>query len=67
VRILVTGATGNIGRLVVDHLVAAGGCRVRALTVDPARARLPAGVEVALGYLRKPQTLPAALEGVDAV
>jgi uncharacterized protein YbjT (DUF2867 family) len=66
-RILVTGATGNIGRMVVDHLLAAGGCTVRALTVDPARARLPDGVEVARGYLRRPETLPAAIEGVDAM
>lgn len=66
-RVLVTGATGNIGRMVVDHLVAAGGCTVRALTVDPARAALPAGVEVARGYLRKPQTLPVALTEVDAM
>lgn len=63
--ILVTGATGNIGRRVVDHLVAAGAPAVRALTVDPARAALPAGVEVAPGSLRRPDTLAAALEGVD--
>jgi uncharacterized protein YbjT (DUF2867 family) len=33
--ILVTGATGNIGRKVVDHLVAAGAPEVRALTTAP--------------------------------
>ncbi|GAA4713731.1 hypothetical protein GCM10023215_65930 [Pseudonocardia yuanmonensis] len=49
-----TGATGNIGRKVVDHLVAAGAPEVRALTVNPARAALPAGVEVVRGYLRRP-------------
>ena len=65
--ILVTGATGNIGRKVVDHLVAAGAPEVRALTVDPAKAALPAGVEVARGYLRRPETLPAAFEGVESV
>jgi uncharacterized protein YbjT (DUF2867 family) len=63
--ILVTGATGNIGRMVVDHLVAAGASDIRALTTDPARAALPAGVQVAVGYLRRVETLPAALEGVD--
>ncbi len=47
-RILVTGATGNIGRMVVDHLTAAGGCTVRALTVDPLRAALPVDEVVAL-------------------
>lgn len=67
-RILVTGATGNIGRMVVSHLVTAGGgCTVRALTVDPERAALPAGVEVAVGSVRRPDTLAAALDGVDAM
>jgi uncharacterized protein YbjT (DUF2867 family) len=65
--ILVTGATGNIGRMVVDELLARGAGAVRALTVDPARAALPAGVEVAVGYLRKPETLPAAFEGVESL
>jgi uncharacterized protein YbjT (DUF2867 family) len=62
---LVTGATGNIGRMVVDHLLAACATNVRALTVDPVRAALPPGVDVVRGYLRRPETLRAALEGVD--
>ncbi|QIS02373.1 NAD(P)H-binding protein [Nocardia brasiliensis] len=64
-QILVTGATGNIGRKVVDHLVAAGAPNVRALTNNPARAALPAGVEVVEGYLGRVSSLPAAFEGVD--
>jgi uncharacterized protein YbjT (DUF2867 family) len=64
--ILVTGATGSVGRLVVDELVAAG-VPVRALTVDPARASLPAEAEVVVGSLARPSTLPVALKGVDAV
>ena len=64
--ILVTGATGSVGRLLVDELVTAG-VPVRALTNHPARAALPDGVEVARGYLGKPATLPAALAGVDTV
>lgn len=43
--ILVTGATGNVGRALVDRLLAAGR-PVRALTRDPQRAALPDGVEV---------------------
>ncbi|UZJ30092.1 SDR family oxidoreductase [Streptomyces endophytica] len=43
--IVVTGATGNIGRSLVDRLLA-DGAAVRALTRDPARAQLPAGAEV---------------------
>jgi uncharacterized protein YbjT (DUF2867 family) len=63
--ILVTGATGNIGRMVVDHLLAAGATEVRALTVDPQRAALPASVEVVKGNLRKPDAWADALDGVD--
>ncbi|WP_405062035.1 NAD(P)H-binding protein [Kribbella sp. NBC_01505] len=64
--ILVTGATASVGRLLVDELVAAG-APVRALTNKPARAALPAGVEVAQGYLGRPESLPAALQGIDMV
>jgi uncharacterized protein YbjT (DUF2867 family) len=66
-KILVTGATGNVGRLVVDELLALGATDVRALTNDPAKAQLPAGIEVVRGYLGKVETLPAAFEGVDRV
>ncbi|GAA2778134.1 SDR family oxidoreductase [Nonomuraea dietziae] len=65
-KILVTGATGNIGRHLVS-LLAEAGVAVRALTRDPGRAGLPGGVEVARGDLTEPETLEAALEGVDAV
>ncbi|MEV0288333.1 NmrA family NAD(P)-binding protein [Kribbella sp. NPDC050820] len=64
--ILVTGATGSVGRLLVDELVAAD-APVRALTNNPKKAALPQTVEVAKGYLGKPETLPAALRGVDTV
>ena len=64
-RILVTGATGNVGRLVVDHLLAAGATELRALTANPAKAALPAGVEVVEGYLGRLETMPGALEGVE--
>ncbi|MGW6332049.1 NAD(P)H-binding protein [Nocardia rhamnosiphila] len=63
--ILVTGATGNIGRKVVDQLLVRGATDIRALTVDPAKAALPAGVDAVRGYLRRPETLPAAFDGVD--
>ena len=64
--ILVTGATASVGRLLVDELVAAG-APVRALTNKPAKAALPDHIEIAKGYLGKPETLPAALENVDTV
>jgi uncharacterized protein YbjT (DUF2867 family) len=64
--ILVTGATGKIGRHVVAGLVATGH-DVRALVRDPARAALPAGVETAKGDLTDSATLAPALQDVDAV
>ena len=65
--VLVTGATGNIGRRVVDHLITLGAHDIRALTTNPAKAALPESVTAITGYLGKPETLPAALEGVDRV
>jgi uncharacterized protein YbjT (DUF2867 family) len=65
--ILVTGATGNIGRRIVDHLIDLGAKDIRALTKDPAKANLPDGVNVVTGYLGSPETLPDALDGVDGM
>jgi uncharacterized protein YbjT (DUF2867 family) len=64
--ILVTGATGNVGRRVVERLVERGE-PVRAYVRDPGRAALPQGVEVVKGDLTDPGALRAALDGVDAV
>ncbi|QUH03401.1 NmrA family NAD(P)-binding protein [Saccharopolyspora erythraea] len=64
--ILVTGATGNVGRHVVDQLLRAGR-RVRALTRNPATAKLPEGVEVVAGDLSEPASLAPALAGVTAM
>ena len=64
-RILVTGATGSVGRLLVDELLDRGATDVRALTVNPARAALPPGVEVCKGFVGDPDTLGPALAGVD--
>ncbi|CAM3873808.1 NmrA family NAD(P)-binding protein [Nocardiopsis tropica] len=65
--ILVTGATGNIGRKVVDELVARGATDIRALTTNPAKADLPAGVEAFNGFIGKPETLDGAFEGVTSM
>jgi len=59
--ILVTGATGNIGRALLEEL---RGMPVRALTRDASRAGLPAAVE---GDLTRPATLDAALDGVRSL
>jgi uncharacterized protein YbjT (DUF2867 family) len=62
----VTGATGRVGRLVVDELLRAG-VPVRALTRRPENAALPAGAEVVAGDLTVPASLGAALQGAGAV
>src|SRR4030095_6697874 len=65
-RILVTGATGNVGRELVAQLRAAGR-GVRALTRNPQSANLPGDVEVVAGDLSAPATLDACLAGIDDV
>jgi uncharacterized protein YbjT (DUF2867 family) len=67
--VLVTGATGHVGGQVVTQLRDVEGVRVRALSRDPgaASATLGAGVETVGGDLTAPDTLTAALRGVDAV
>ena len=57
--IVVTGATGNIGRPLVQHLVDAG-AKVRAVTRHPGAAALPAGAEAV-------SDAAEALEGATAV
>ena len=65
--ILVTGATGFVGRRVVERLIA-GGQTVRALMRDEARASvLPSGVEVATGDVFDINSLNRAVAGVDGV
>jgi uncharacterized protein YbjT (DUF2867 family) len=64
--ILVTGATGKVGRHLVAGLLAEG-VPVRALTRDPGAAGLPAGAEPALWDPGRPETIAAALAGVTAV
>jgi uncharacterized protein YbjT (DUF2867 family) len=60
--IVVTGATGNVGREVVRELVEAGE-EVRALTRNPAKVTVPAVV----GDLTDPSTLGPALAGAKAM
>ena len=61
--ILVTGATGRVGRHVVEQLVKRG-AKVRVLTRDPSKANVPTGVEVAKGDLLDIDALRAAFDGV---
>ncbi|MFC9503348.1 NAD(P)H-binding protein [Streptomyces sp. NPDC057002] len=65
-KILVTGATGTVGRQVVAELLARGHA-VRALTRDAGKAAFPAGVEVVEGDLNDPGSLAPALEGITGL
>ncbi|AOI80913.1 SDR family oxidoreductase [Burkholderia sp. NRF60-BP8] len=61
--ILVTGATGRVGRQVVRQLVDRG-ADVRVLVRDPAKADFPAAVTVAQGDMLDVDALRAAFSGV---
>jgi uncharacterized protein YbjT (DUF2867 family) len=68
-RVLVTGATGQFAGLVVPALVSRG-VEVRAFVHDPAKqgqAKDAGADEVAVGDLRDPASVRAALDGVDGV
>src|SRR4051794_24693048 len=64
--ILVTGASGNVGREVVKQL-AAQNQLVRALVRHPKPGAFPNGVESVAGDLNQPASLAAALAGVRGV
>ena len=61
--ILVTGATGTIGSLVVQGLAAAG-AEVSAFVRTPGKQRFPAGVKEVVGDLTDVASLRAALSSV---
>ncbi|GGU69707.1 NAD(P)H-binding protein [Lentzea flava] len=65
--ILVTGATGNIGSVLLEELRAGGAGAVRGLTRDIARAGFPAGVDAVEGDLSRPDGLGLALAGVRSL
>ena len=64
--ILVTGATGTVGRELVAELARRGG-KVRALSRRPPAATFPADVETVSADLGRPETLTPALAGVERV
>jgi uncharacterized protein YbjT (DUF2867 family) len=65
--LLVTGATGHVGRELVRELDAKG-AGFRVLVRDPARgAGLPGRAERVVGDLGQPATLTPAFDGVDGV
>jgi uncharacterized protein YbjT (DUF2867 family) len=61
--ILITGATGNVGSLIVQRLAAAG-ADVKALVRKPGKVALPAGVTEVVGDLADVPAMRAALSSV---
>jgi len=64
--ILITGATGTVGRQVIEQLVKRG-ADIRALVRDPAKANLPAGVTVVQGDLLDVDAMRGAFSGVSTL
>jgi nucleoside-diphosphate-sugar epimerase len=65
-RVLVTGASGFVGRALVPFL-SAEGFSVRAMVRDVRRAPPSEGVDVVTADLRDPASLDAACSGIDTV
>jgi uncharacterized protein YbjT (DUF2867 family) len=65
--ILITGASGNVGREVVKQALAVG-LKVRATFQSPAvAAKAPAGLEGVIMDYAKPETIRPALHGVEKI
>lgn len=64
--ILVTGASGTVGRNVVEQL-SQRGADMRALVRDPAKASFPQGVSVVQGDMLDVDSLHSALQGVSTL
>ncbi|MFJ1787175.1 SDR family oxidoreductase [Streptomyces anulatus] len=63
---VVTGATGTLGRHIVDGLLSSGR-PVRAVSRQPQQSGLPSAVEVVAGDLHEPSTLGTAFERAQAL
>jgi uncharacterized protein YbjT (DUF2867 family) len=64
--ILITGATGNVGRPLVAQLLARG-AKVRAISRHPNTAGLPDGAEVVEADPSRPDSLHGCFDGVTAI
>jgi uncharacterized protein YbjT (DUF2867 family) len=65
--ILITGASGNVGHEVVKQALAVG-LNIRAAFHSPAAAaKAPAGLEGVIMDYAKPETIRAALHGVEKI
>jgi uncharacterized protein YbjT (DUF2867 family) len=65
--VLVVGATGSIGRLVVEEAIRQGHT-VRALVRAPGRVgQLPPAAQAVIADVTRPESLPGVVDGVDAI
>jgi UDP-glucose 4-epimerase len=68
-RVLVTGASGKVGRVLVARLLA-GGAQVRILTRDPATSRSlwpGTGIDARAGDIVDPESLHGLVDGIETV
>jgi uncharacterized protein YbjT (DUF2867 family) len=65
-RVLLTGATGYVGGRLLPLLAASYQLRCLARRPEALASRAPRGVEVVAGDLLEPESLRAAMSGVDA-
>jgi uncharacterized protein YbjT (DUF2867 family) len=65
--VLITGATGQVSGALIRALAGASDSKLRALVRDPSKgaALQRQGIEVAVGDLDEPESLPAAFDGVS--
>ncbi len=64
--VLITGATGHVGKELLEQILKRGDARVRVLVRDRTKvSHLSNRVEIAVGDLNRPETLSAAMQNVE--
>lgn len=66
-KLLVTGASGNLGRRIVHWLADSGVPNVVAASRDPGKLDVPAGIQTRRADFDDPASLSAAFSGIDRV
>ena len=67
VNIAIAGASGIIGKVIVDHLLRGGKHNITALTRAGSKTKLPEGVKIADVDYEDKSSLITALKGQDAL
>jgi len=66
-KVLVTGATGFLGKHLFDHLIERGEKQIRVLTTSPPDWLQSGDVEVVEGSITSPEIVKVAVEGVQQI